>query len=126
MFFDSVRKGQVWKAVDDFKMTFFGFEGCVIPKSTRIVIVSVPIFLLQKFYDIMPLTLKGLDERLIPNIEKMKREKEGYGVPINKHSLKRWFVLDKDQEIKFDNPDAEKFWNFVNGKSGEFLREFRK
>ena len=75
--------------------------------------MSTPIPFLQKFYNIMPLTSEGLDKRLFPNIEKMKREKEGYGVPVNTNHLKQWFVLDDDQEIKFDNPDAEKFWRFV-------------
>ena len=113
MFFNSIKLGQVWKAIDNFKVTFYGFEGCVIPKGTRIVIMSTPIPFLQKFYNIMPLTSEGLDKRLFPNIEKMKREKEGYGVPVNTNHLKQWFVLDDDQEIKFDNPDAEKFWRFV-------------
>ena len=117
MFSDPVKIGQIWKAIRDFKMMFYGFEGCVIPKGTRVIIISVPIPLLQKFYHIMPLTSKGLDERLLPNIEKMKHEKEGYGVPANKHYFKQYFALDENQEIKFDNLDAEKFWNFVNGQS---------
>jgi hypothetical protein len=49
----------------------------------------------------------------VPNLEQMELKKEGFGVGVNIEYFKRKFVLDDDQEIKFDNPDAERFWNLV-------------
>ena len=115
MLSNRVKMGQIWKAMHDFKVTFTGFEGCIIPKDTRVVVISIPFPIIQSFYHVMPLTTYGLDERLLPNIDKMKREKEGYGVPVDKHCFKRSFTIDENQKIVFDNPDVEKFWNFVNG-----------
>ena len=106
--------GQVWKATKDYKILeeWSQQKGCVIPRNTRVVVLNTPICGALGF-NIMPLVSKGLDKRLMPNLEQMKREKEGFGVSVNIEYFKRNFILDKNQTIEFDNTDAETFWKWV-------------
>ncbi|MCX5713235.1 MAG: hypothetical protein NT033_00135 [Candidatus Omnitrophica bacterium] len=106
--------GQVWKATKDYKIPeeWSSQKGCIIPKNTRVVVLNAPVYGALGFY-IMPLTSKGLDKRLTPNLKQMEIEKEGFGVTINIEYFKQYFVLDDDQKIVFDNSDAEEFWNRV-------------
>ncbi len=109
--------GQVWKAIKDYKIEeeWSPQKGCVILKNTRVIALSAPIYGAVGFC-IMPLTSKGLDKRLVPNLKQMEIEKEGFGVNINIEYFKSNFVLDENQTIEFDNSDAEIFWKWVTKK----------
>ena len=112
-----IKFGHVWKAMKDYKIEeeWSLQKDCIIPKNTRVVVLSAPVYGATGFC-IMPLTSKGLDKQLVPNLKQMEIEKEGFGVSVNIEYFKRNFVLDENQTIEFDNIDAEKFWNFVNGQ----------
>lgn len=108
-----IKFGQVWKAKEDYKITIHSRqEGCVIPKDTRIVVLNTPEWS-AKGFDIIPLTSKGLDRRLVPDLKQMEKDKEGFGVTITIEYFKKKFVLDKDQTIAFDNNDASEFWKRI-------------
>ena len=109
-----IKFGQVWKAVKDYKITMYSeHTNCVIPKGTKIVVLNTPVPEAIGFH-IMPLTSKGIDKKLIPNLRQMELHKEGFGVVVNKEYFKRRFILDDNQEIKFDSDDASKFWKEIS------------
>ena|SRR3989338_1472430 len=118
-----IKFGQVWKAVKDYKITMYSeHTNCVIPKGTRVVVLNTPVPEAIGF-SIMPLTSKGLDKKLIPNLEQMELHKEGFGVVVNKEYFKRKFILDDNQEIVFDSDDASKFWKKVTNFYGSHSKE---
>ncbi len=109
-----IKFGQVWKAIKNYKVPelWSPQKGCVIPKDTRVIVLNSPINGALGF-TIMPLISKGLDKRLYPNLKQMEFLKEGFGVSVNIEYFKKYFVLDENQAIEFDNSDAEIFWKWV-------------
>lgn len=104
---------QIWKTIEDYKITAYSDHiGCIIPKGTRIIVLNTPMPGALGFY-IMPLTSKGLDKKLVPNLKEMELHKEGFGVAVTTGYFKKWFVIDENQKIEFDNKDAEKFWETI-------------
>jgi len=114
----TIEFGQVWKAIRDYKITIYSHQkGCVIPKDTRVVVLNTPMPEAIGF-NIMPLTSKSLDERLVPNLERMELRKEGFGVTVTIEYFKRHFILDGNQKIEFDSTDASLLWNqLINDKT---------
>jgi len=119
-----IKFGQVWRATRDFRISIYSPQkACIIPKGTKIVVLHTPINGAIVF-NIMPLISKGLDERLVPNLKNMETKKEGFGVLVNIEYFKRWFVLDENQKVEFDNKDAADFWRNIitvrNKKRGHY------
>lgn len=113
---EKIAFGQVWKTIKDYRITepYSEHYNCVIPKDTRIVVLSIPRSDSGAlgFY-IMPLTSKGLDKKLVPNLRQMELNKEGFGVIVLFKEFTEYFVLDENQEIVFDNTDAAEFWQKI-------------
>jgi len=109
-----IKFGQVWKAIKNYEITEWWSpqKGCSIPKGTRIVILNDPVQSATHL-DIMLLNSKGLDEKLSPNLAKMEKEKEGFGVTVELKKFSDCFRLDDNQEITFDNSDAAEFWKTI-------------
>jgi hypothetical protein len=108
--------GKVWKAVKDYRITepYSEQYNCVIPKNTRVVVLHTPRRDSGALgFDIMPLTSKGLDKKLVPNLKQMELNKEGFGIIVLFRKFEEYFVLDEDQEIAFDNTDATEFWQKI-------------
>lgn len=111
---NDIKFGQVWKAIKNYKIpeSWSDQKDCIIPKGTRIVILNSLVKGAMGFH-IMPLTSKGLNKKLVPNLKQMEYLKEGYGISVNKEYFKRYFIIDTDQEITFDNADAKEFWETI-------------
>jgi len=114
---------QVWRAVKDYKITewYSPQLNCILPKGVRVVILNDPP-LEATTVGVMPLTSKGLDKKLL--FDKKQKYYEGYAVIMNLENLKKYFVLDVNQKIEFDNEDAKEFWNMIGGTP--FMTNFRK
>jgi hypothetical protein len=109
-----IRLGQVWKAIKDYTITepYSEHRGCIIPKDTRVVILHTLRRGAQGFY-IMPLTSKNLDKKLVPDLKQMALNKEGFGVLVLNKNFFKYFILDKNQTLDFDNADAGQLWKRI-------------
>jgi hypothetical protein len=109
-----IKFGQVWKAVKDYQISeSWSFQkDCVILFNSRVVVVNTPVRGATHFH-ILLLNSKGLDERLSPNLEKMEKEKEGFGITIEIKKFRECFVKDDNQSISFDNADAAMLWEEI-------------
>lgn len=112
-----IKFDQVWRAAKDYKIPekWSPQKDCVIPRGTRAVVLNTPILGAKNFF-IMPLTSKGIDKRLVPDLKQMETAKEGFGVSIDIEHFKRYFVLDDDQKIVFDNADVKEFWETIKAR----------
>lgn len=111
---NKIKFGQVWKATKDYHITEWWSpqKNLIIPKETRVVALGPPVWG-KKYFDILLLSSKDLDDKLTPNLEKMEEEKEGFGVSVEIVKFKECFTLDADQTILFDNHDAAVFWKEI-------------
>lgn len=106
--------GQVWNAIKDYQITesWSLQKNSVIPCGTRIVTLRPPVFG-KKYFGILLLNSKGLDERLSPDLLKMEKEKEGFGIAVEIKKFRECFVLDENQSILFDNENTAIFWREI-------------
>ena len=106
-----IKSNQVWKAIKDYCIIepYSDQRGCVIPSGTRIIVLQDPPPGAEALH-IMPLSSKGIDERLIPNMKKIFDQKTGFGVLLSKKNFLEYFELDINQIMSFDNQEIEKFW----------------
>lgn len=110
----SINFGQIWVAKKDYliRERFSQHFGLVIPKATRIIVLHAPLPHSEAF-SIMPLTKENVNNKLFPNLKEMELRKEGYGINIFINEFLKFFVLDKDQSIVFEDEDARKFWQTI-------------
>jgi hypothetical protein len=118
-----IKRGQIYRAFEDVPMIGLvllnaaasgGFY-CSIPKGTRIVIDSDPLFFSKGTY-VLPLNYKELEEKLVPLEERQFFKYRGYVLSLNFKNL-RAFVKEPDgQPIKFDDKTAQKIWDENSSK----------
>lgn len=109
-----IRLGQVWKATKDYEITepYSEHLGCIIPKDTRVVVLHT-LRRGAKGFLIMPLTSKNLDKKLVPDLKQMEFNKEGFGILVLTKDFLKYFILEKDQTLNFDNADASQLWKKI-------------
>ena len=119
MLFKPVKRGQVYRAVEDVKilgMVILKSAGsggfyCTIPKGTKVVIENDPWpWPISRGVYVAPLNYKELENKIVPPEERNSPIYDMYTLSLTFKDLKKYFVREDAKEIKFDDERMERHW----------------
>jgi len=119
MLFNRIKSGQIYRAIDDVKtlgMVICKAAGsggfyCTIPKGTKVVIENDPWpWPISKGVYAAPLNYRELEDKLVPLEERSSPIYDMYTLVLTFKDLKKYFVKEDMEEIKFDDERMQRHW----------------